>query len=198
MRRLTLLVLSIVFIVSFVVLTAGFSDAGRRGGKTYLKQGWDDFGHPLTKGTIIWNQTPRGLFQVTYVLVGASPNHNYQVGIHLFPTEENDFWQDFGSEGWEDNERSEDGDWICRYDDFPEEGWVEKCSYLNAWEFGFLTTDDNGNGVAHFNLHPNSGTYEIQFTVRIGTCTMDYHDGCAVAFESGGPYTTTETIIIQE
>jgi hypothetical protein len=159
---------------------------------TFLKPGWDDFNHPLTNGQVIWNQPESGLFQVTYVLEGASPNHEYQVGIHLF-LNENPEWDDFGSEGWEDDIRWPDPPPICRVED----DGVEYCGILNAWEFGFLTTDEFGNGSVHFNLHPNLGAYEIQFNVRGGYCDMGFPDGCGVVFESGGVYTTTETVIIK-
>ena len=156
---------------------------------TFLKQGWDEFDNPLKKGKVIWNQPTAGIFQVTYILEGALANHIYQVGIHLFPNDDNYYWDDFGSEGWEDGPR--DQELICRWD----EG-VEYCSQLNAWEFGFLTTDELGDGATHFNLHPKPGTYNIQFNVRIGLCNWDDHDGCPVVFESGGHFTTTETIVI--
>ncbi len=156
---------------------------------TFLKPGWDIFDNPLKKGKVIWNQPKSGKFQVTYILEGALSNHIYQVGIHLFPNDDNDFWDDFGSEGWEDNPR--DREIVCRWDED-----VEYCSPLNAWEFGFLTTDEFGDGAAHFNLHPKPGVYNIQFNVRIGTCGRDPGDGCGVVFESGGPFTTTETVVI--
>jgi hypothetical protein len=191
MRRLFTLISAILFTVSLVVLTAGLAVAGSGAEMTFLKQGWDDFSHPLLKGMVIWNQPPLGMFQVTYILEGALPNHNYQVGIHLFPNDDNDYWDDFGSEGWEDNERNREV--VCRWEDN-----IEYCSPLNAWEFGFLTTDAFGDGAVHFNLHPNPGAYEIQFNVRFGTCTMEDHTGCGVVFESGGPYMTTETVIIEE
>ena len=193
MRRFLALILSVVFTVSFVVLTAGFADAYGGAEKTFLKTGFDWFENPLTKGMVIWNQPRSGMFQVTYVLVGALPNHTYQVGIHIFlkPGNEDEYWYDFGSEGWEDNPL-QDSEWVCR------EPHEINCYDLNAWEFGFLTTDDEGNGAAHFNLHPNSGTYEIQFTVRQGTCFGDSEeDDCTVVFESGGPFGTTETVIIE-
>jgi len=163
---------------------------------TFLKPGWDDFGHPLTNGQVIWHQPESGLFQVTYVLEGASPEHEYQVGIHLFlkpENEDNEAWDDFGSEGWEDDTRWPNPEPSCR----PEDDGETYCGILNAWEFGFLTTDEFGNGSVHFDLHPNLGAYEIQFNVRDGLCDWDNHDLCGVAFESGGVYTTTETIIIK-
>ena len=170
---------------------------------TFLKPGWDDLNHPLTNGQVIWNQPESGLFQVTYVLEGASPDHEYQVGIHLFlkpENEDNEAWDDFGSEGWEDDVRPEDPFPICRWDPPPSDPFpVEYCGILNAWEFGFLTTDEFGNGSVHFDLHPNLGAYEIQFNVRGGRCgVLGYPDACGVVFESGGVYTTTETIIIKQ
>jgi hypothetical protein len=192
MRRFLALILATLFTVSLVVLTAGLAVAGSGAEMTFLKQGWDDFSHPLINGKVIWNQPASGKFQATYVLEGALPNHAYQVGITLFPNDDNPIWDDFGSEGWEDNDRIREE--ICR----TEPGGVEICSILNAWEFGFLITDAFGDGAVHFNLHPKPGRFDIQFHVRVGTCTMEDHTGCAVAFESGGPYTTTETVIIEE
>jgi len=186
MRRPLRLLLAVVSSASLVVLTAGFQTPGAK--QIFLKQGFDDFSHTLSMGKVIWNQPQSGLLQVTYVLEGARPYHTYQVGIHLYPNNDNEFWDDFGSEGWEDNARTPRA-YSCR---------EEQCTYLNAWEFGFLTTDGYGDGAAHFNLHPNIGTFRFQFTVRNGTCTWEDHSGCGVAFESGGIYTSAETVIIPE
>jgi hypothetical protein len=190
-KKLLIILLSISMLF---VITAGLANARPGSEITFLKQGWDDFSHPLIKGMVIWNQTKSGMFQVTYVLEGASPNHTYQVGIHLFLNEVNESWDDFGPDGWEDNLRVPGGEPVCRVEDS-----VEYCGNLNAWEFGFLTTDVFGDGAAHFNLHPNPGTYYIQFNVRYGTCGAPGEpSGCNVVFESGGPFTTYETIEIEQ
>lgn len=151
----------------------------------FLKGGWDSFDEPLTRGGVTWSQPVPGELDVTYELRGAEPNHQYQVGIHGYPRADNPDWQDFGSEGWEDDQRSDAV--VCR------EGF---CTPLNAWEFGFLTTDVNGDGTAHFALHPRAGSYNVQFDVRMGTCTQDNHDGCGVVFESGGPFGTAVELIV--
>lgn len=105
----------------------------------------------MTKGKVIWN-VPDGQrrLQVTFILAGALPNHEYTVGAHFFGAGVD---VNFGDgKNLVGGGATRDG----------------VTADVDAWDFGVLMTDSEGDGAANFNLIPNSGTYHVQFTVRIG------------------------------
>jgi hypothetical protein len=68
---------------------------------------------------------------------------------------------------------------------------------VDAWDLGFLLTDSEGDSAAHFNLIPNSGTYHVQFTVRVGGAPGCPDTNCAAVYRTGYTFSlNTEEIII--
>jgi virginiamycin B lyase len=145
-----------------------------------LTPGWDIFSGPLTKGSVVWN-VPDGQrrLNVTFILNGALPDHQYTVGAHFFQAGTD---VDFGAG------KHIGGGTITR------DGVTAD---VDGWDFGFLLTDSEGDGSAHFNLVPNSGTYHVQFTVRIGGAPGCFVTDCRVVYRTGYPFSVnTEKIII--
>jgi len=147
-------------------------------GRAALSPGWDIFSVPLTMGYVDWNVLDDGTLQVAYELNGASPNHKYIVGTHFF---------DPGNVGNLPN--------VCKFD-----GWKVGCdrstlsregvnaTVIGGWDFGYVNTNGSGYGKAQFALTPPSGTYYIQFTVRIGDkCdpASGQTSGCAAVYRTG-------------
>ena len=165
----------------FVFLIAPTADAGNQGAaKSPLTPGWDIFSDPLTNGSVVWN-VPDGQrrLNVTFILNGALPDHQYTVGAHFFQAGTN---VDFGAG------KDIGGGTITR------DGVTAD---VDGWDFGFLSTDSQGDGSAHVNLVPNSGTYHVQFTVRIGGAPGCFVTDCSVVYRTGYPFSVnTEDIII--
>ena len=159
---------------------ASLVQAGQGQHSVALTRGWDISGDPLTKGKVFWN-VPDGQrrLNVTFVLFGALPNHEYTVGAHFFSagTDVN-----FGA-----------GTNLHGTAGLTREGVTADVS---DWDFGSLRTDSEGDGAAHFNLMPNSGTYHVQFTVRIGGAPGCPVTNCAVVYRTGSTYSVTREDIV--
>ena len=174
--------LAAMWLLTMVLVLAPTVDAGSPGAHSVpLTPGFDIFTDPLTKGKVIWN-VPDGQrrLNVTFILSGALPNHEYTVGAHFFNagTDVN-----FGH-----------GKNLAGTAGVTRDGVTAD---VDGWDFGFLLTDSEGDGAAHFNLTPNSGTYHIQFTVRINGAPGCPEVECAVVYRTGFTYSVnTEEIII--
>jgi len=165
-------------IVLMIALTVDAAHAGAH--SVRLTPGWDIFTDPLTKGKVIWNVPNRHRrLNVTFILDGALPNHEYTVGAHFFNAGTAVNFGDGKHVGGSTSTR--DG----------------VTADVDAWDFGFLLTDSEGDGAAHFNLIPNSGTYSVQFTVRLGGSPGCLETACEVVYRTGFIYSVnTEEIII--
>jgi hypothetical protein len=164
-------------IIAFLAASAVHAEAGAD--HTPLVGGWDIFDAPLAKGKVIWNVHDNGNSEknvlVTFILEGAIPNHTYTVGAHFFdPSDPNVIPAGFGT--WYTGEGC-----IWR----PSAYWC-----VSAYDFGELTTDEYGDGSAHFNLYAPSGSHSLQFTVRYGVGCAEYNDGsnCSVCYQSGNSF----------
>jgi hypothetical protein len=154
-----------------------------------LYQGWDKDPWVLGKGKVIWNSPDAtGRLQLTYILDGAKPNLNVQVGlIVVAPTgtpASNMFTGDpFGLNTGFNPNVSREGQTIS----------------ATTWDIGHIQTDEYGNGSAHFNIYPNPGSYNVQFFIRKGNCLYPPGDrtGCSVTYESGGIFGTSVIATIE-
>lgn len=137
--------------------------------------GWDIFDKQLDYNTskVIWKHS-RGSSRlvVIYILRGATPNRQYQVGVHIFDSCPKAFGQ-FPSLG------------PC--DLATREGVTR---IVAAIEFGVVTTDSNGNGSLILSVNRiEAGTYEMEFNVRAGVgCNLKGCGPCDVVFQSPGPF----------
>ncbi len=136
--------------------------------------GWDIFDKQLDYNTskVFWKHSPGGSRLVlTYILRGATPNRQYQVGVHLFDSCPSAFGQ-FP---------------VGPCDLVTREGITRVVASI---EFGVVTTDSKGNGS--FSLSVNgiaAGTYEMEFNVRAGVgCNLGGCGACDVVFQSPGPF----------
>lgn len=150
-----------------------------------VTKGWDIFNDPLSSGRVNWDITGQGSttnnLQLTYQLRGARPNHAYTVGVHFFNPADLTARPNVNSfDGW-----SVGGEGVIN-----REG---KTAYVIAWDFGGLQTDGNGNGTAQFHLSVPSGTYHLQYTIRIGgvgTCytSQGITHGCSASYRTGNRF----------
>lgn len=153
--------------------------ASAQSGAQKWSAGWDGFNERLNykKSGVTWNH-PVGKPQlsITYNLRGATPNRQYQVGIHVF----NRCDQTFGR--------------------FPVLG---RCNFIKrqgvtrqveAVELGAVTTDAAGNGsFSVLVTDMEAGTYELKFHVRGNVGCLFGGSGhrtnrCDVVFQSPGPF----------
>ena len=143
-----------------------------------LYHGWDRSSEPLTSGQVVVTTSPiTGELDISYVLKGAEANHTYIVGAHFFNDGTSDDATGYFGAGW--------------YLD----GWVMlsrqgHSAWILARDFGTLTTDAAGDGTAAFILFPHTGTYHLEFTVRIGPVCVLGGDvsGCDAVFQTGSAY----------
>ncbi len=162
--------------------------------RALLTKGWDIFNEPLSSGAVQWKVTGAGSspnnFQVDFQLFGASPNHEYSVGVTLFNSsnlKSKPVFSQFGS-------------YAC-YD-----GGVQtreaKTAYVVSCDLGQIITDSRGDGRGQFNLSVRPGTYYMQYIVRVGgagTCvpSKGIYQGCAVVYRTGGRFADNfETVVI--
>jgi hypothetical protein len=150
-----------------------------------LSPGWDIFSEPLSSGQVLW-QTLEGQqsiynLVVTFQVTGATRNHEFTVGLHLFNPD---------NPSQPPVDRSFGGYNAAPGGQASREG---KTASVEAWDFGQLKTDNNGNGTSSFYLHVPPGQYYAQFTVRMGganTCVghKGIYSGCAAVYRTGGRY----------
>lgn len=142
-----------------------------------LTKGWDVFNVPLNSGTVFWYVSHGGNLQVTFQLHGAKPNHSYTVGAHLMDSKH------FDVAGFLGERIGEASSLIKR------EG---RDAYVLGYDFGTLTTDSNGYGQAQYIGIVPTGNYQLQFTVRIGTClpSKGITDGCSCVYRTGEKFGT--------
>jgi hypothetical protein len=154
-----------------------------------LFQGWDIQDWPLNKGKVIWNSPDStGKLQLTYILNGAKPNLNVQVGLIVVAqagTQKSTMFtgDPFGiNTGFNPNVTRE-GQTIS----------------ATTWDIGYIQTDEYGDGSVHFNIYPNPGEYNVQFFIRKGNCLYLPGDrtGCSVTYESGGVFGTSVVATIE-
>jgi hypothetical protein len=151
--------------------------------------GWDNFGEPLdlTHSNVVWSVSTRKL-TVTFTLDKATPNKLYQVGTHIFCATFPSTFGQFPANGA--------GSGNCFT--MTRQGVTQS---VVAIEMGVVTTDIHGNGSFKVVVGPiPSGTYDLEFTVRNGAgCNLTGgggQSGCAVDFQSPGPFGTGTTIIV--
>ena len=137
--------------------------------------GWDIFDEQLDYSTskVIWkHRRGNSRLVVEYILRGATPNRQYQVGVHIFDSCPNTFGQ-FPSLG--------PCDLVTR------EGVTRVVAGI---EFGVVTTDSDGNGSFRVSVNGiEAGTYELEFNVRAGVgCNLGGCGPCDVVFQSPGPF----------
>ena len=139
-----------------------------------LSPGWDIF-DPLSSGKVLWTVLGDGKLQVSFELNGARPNHKYIAGVHFFDPDGKGLPGVCQFDGWKVG---------CSRDDLTREGRTATC--IGAWDFGYLNTNEKGDGMSQFTLVPPRGTYYVQFSVRIGdTCIADKDtSGCGVAYRT--------------
>ena len=154
-----------------------------------LATGWDIFTEPLdlVHSNVMWSVSTAHKLTVTYNFVKAQPNKLYQVGAHIICTT---FPATFGQ--------------------FPTSNGGGSCPMITkqgvtrgvvAVEMGVVTTDLHGNGTFKVVVGPiTSGTYDLEFTVRNGAgCNLSGgggNAGCAIDFQSPGPFGTTTTVVV--
>src|SRR5215831_229373 len=144
----------------------------RNSGHQKWRAGWDIFDEQLdyNTGEVTWKHSPgRSLLIITYTLRGATPNRQYQVGVHIFDICPTTFGQFPSLDG-------------CAA--ITREGVTR---VVEGIELGVVTTDSDGNGsftVSVNGIEP--GTYQIIFDVRAGVgCNLPVGcGGCAVVFQS--------------
>ena len=146
------------------------------------QSGWDTFTEKLNYNTssVNWTLPPtNSQLSVNYILRGATPNQQYQVGIHVFNRCDPSFGQ-FASASCTTLTR---------------QGITKTKVY--AVELGVVTTDSHGNGSFSVNVYNiSAGTYQVEFDVRQGVgCNFMYsNDVCDVIFQSPGTFGTTTTL----
>jgi hypothetical protein len=168
-----------IFLVAVLVPTAMASSSG----EVPLTKGWDIFNQPLDYGTAKWNYDG-GEISFEYELVGAEPNHEYTVGVHIFnkddPTKIPSQVDDKARIAFDNfpGERKKGDNCITR------EG-NEAC--VEAYDFvGTLKTNEMGNGklvIPPMPIYPY--TYYVQFTIRNGKCPVEGGSNCAAVYRSG-------------
>ena len=164
-----LLIILVILLALPILAQNGFNVA-------YLSPGWDR-SDPISKGEVSW-MDQAGEFSVMFELQGAKPNQNYTVGAHFFNPNN-----------------------LTRYpyiDSFL--GWFIDKAIINregttaateAWDFGYLETDQNGKGKAEFRGYVPDGLYYAQFTAKIGSgCSPNegQTDGCDVVYCTGNGF----------
>jgi hypothetical protein len=183
MLRKTALVAVWLLSIVFVIEPTADASPASAAHSAALTPGWDVFSDPLTKGKVVWNVPDRKRrLNVTFILDGALPSHEYTVGAHFFNagTDAN-----FGAGKHVGASAGDTRDGVT--------------AAVDAWDFGVLVTDSGGDGAAHFRLIPNPGTYHVQFTVRIGGAPGCPETNCEVAYRTGFIYSVnTEEIIIPD
>jgi hypothetical protein len=151
--------------------------------------GWDNFTEPLdlVHSNVMWSVSTARKLTVTFNLMHAQPSKLYQVGAHIICTT---FPATFGQ--------------------FPTSNGGGSCPMITkqgvtrgvvAIEMGVVTTDLHGNGTFKVVVGPiTSGTYDLEFTVRNGAgCNLiggGGNAGCAIDFQSPGPFGTTATVVV--
>jgi len=179
---------SALLLAAALVLTVGASSA-----QTTQKwtTGWDNFSEPLdlTLSNIKWSQAAGRKLTVTFMLVGATPNKLYQVGVHIFCTTAPGTFGQFPT-----NPATGNCGQITR------QGVTAS---LASVEMGVVTTDIHGKGSFKVTVGPiASGTYEVEFSTRNGAgCNLIGGGGnggaiCEADFQSPGPFGTATSIII--
>ena len=159
--------------------------------KQTFRAGWDVFSEPLnyTASKVTWSLSLSRKLTITYTLVGAQPNHLYQVGVHFFCSTTAPNFGQFpvwaGAGG------------ACVV--LTREGTTRAVA---ASEFGVVTTDRNGKGSFKIVVGPIApGSYELEFTVRNGAgCNVSGGGSgpsvCWADFQSPGPFGVGTTTIV--
>jgi len=152
-------------------------------------RGWDNFGEPLnlTSSSVKWSVSTTRKMTVTFSLVGATPNKLYQVGVHIFCTTAHRTFGQFPT-----NPASGACGLLTRQG---------KTATVESVEMGVVTSDRTGKGSFNVVVGPiASGSYEMEFTVRNGAgCNLiggSGSTGCAIDFQSPGPFTNATTIVV--
>ncbi len=176
--------LIIILLAGLGLLSVGHAEAVEQP----WRAGWDLFSEQLdyTRSNVTWSH-PEGAsrLSVTYILRGALPNHQYQVGIHfLNHCLAGNTFGPFPS--------------LLGCGPLTREGFTSP--FTANIELGVVTTDAQGNGSFSVVIsHIHAGTYDLEFDVRVGVgCLLSSNcDGffaCSVVFQSPGPFGTTTTI----
>jgi hypothetical protein len=105
---------------------------------------------------------------VTYRLEDAEPDHAYTVGVHFYNRRA--LTVDPGVHRFAGT--------FVGHAVATREG---RTAFVDAWDFGTLTTDDDGDGTRVLSLSVPAARYTLQFTVRHGACPGD----CAVSYRTG-------------
>lgn len=181
--RINFVLLSIIVLMALPTLAQNGS-----GNEAYLSPGWDTSG-PLETGKVSWDDSLPESLSVTFELRGALPSHTYTVGVHLFDP------NDLANYPNVDNFLG----WFVDRGTSTREG---RTATGEAWDFGYLTTDQNGNGGETFSGYVPEGSYYAQFTVRMGSGCRPQEgqsDGCEVVYRTGDIFADgLEEIIIRE
>jgi hypothetical protein len=158
-----------------IALLAALGATNATAGTLTWQPGWDDFSQPLNYGSsyVSYSSPTSTSLDISYFLVGGTPNSSHDVGIHqFFPSPSSacsalTFGQFTATAG-------------C--------GTVTRqgvTANVTAFEFGTVALDGSGNGsfqVTVTGLSP--GTYDVEFDVRFGpTCPGN----CSVIYQSPGP-----------
>ncbi|MBI3476120.1 MAG: hypothetical protein HY010_10335 [Acidobacteria bacterium] len=155
----------------------------------HFTTGWDNFSEPLNlaSSNVKWSVSNSRKMTVTFSLVGAVPNKLYQVGVHIFCTTTPGTFGQFPANPSSGN---------C--------GQITKQNFTGSVasvEMGVVTTDMHGKGSFKVTVGPiASGTYNLEFTIRNGAgCNLiggAGNAGCAVDFQSPGPFGTTTSVVV--
>ena len=151
--------------------------------------GWDIFNEPLNlaSSNVKWSISASRKMTVTFSLVGATRNKLYQVGLHIFCTNAPGTFGQFPTTPLSGACGS-----ITRQG---------KTATVASVEMAVVLTDLHGKGSTKVIVGPiTSGSYDVEFTLRNGAgCNViggSGNSGCAIDFQSPGPFTTTTTLVV--
>lgn len=190
MRTLSLALVAALSISSIasVPATAHPCDRSPTDVQQYWSPGWSELTEPLnfSRSKVLWHVSNHAL-SIKYVLKGATPSAQYQVGMHVSCNSlgSTTFFGTFPTSS-------------CNLDD------VQGTTALHyAVELGAVTTDRYGNGCFAVWVSPiASGAYSVKFHTRISVGHnlangFDHPGAAAVPFQSPGPFGARTSIVIR-